>query len=60
MSRLDERIGGVSARLGEVGTDRELEKYKLHVQVYIEDTGRLNFQNHFSRMWRKSPLCCTV
>ena len=35
MSRLDERIAGVSARLAAVGTHRELEKYKLHVQVFI-------------------------
>ena len=35
MSRPDERIAGVSARLAVVGTHRELEKYKLHLQVSI-------------------------
>ena len=37
MLGLDERIAGVSARLAAVGTNRELEKYKLHVQVYTDE-----------------------
>ena len=60
MLRLDERIAGVSARLAAVGTHRELEKYKLHVQVYIEESFLMSFLNDVSRMLRKSPLCSTV
>ena len=60
MLSLDEKIAGVSARLAAVGTQRELEKYKLHVQVYIQESFHISVLNTFPRMLRKSPLCSTV